>query len=285
LRRSTLGTAPSFYSDIGTKVIDQSPAQTIPFSETIKNQYHYISTSTSTLVLNTSTSAYTFVINTASISTIVPLISNTTTVQSDGITLSTVTSVNAVDQVQIFYGGRLLRKAGYYKHDTTMSYDSPDTKGIEINFTSTVAALPYAFVPGTAYVVTATNQVWVYTDSHESDAVKGYVYRGMDYVPPEFTINTSTQAVTLNIEGGISSNVKLQIVKKEFNKAEVWNDVDPSDAKRTLSIMDSTSTQATFLQSEPAELPDKYYFGGDITLVTSGGSPLTDINNEPLEGF
>ena len=107
----------------------------------------------------------------------------------------------------------------------------------------------------------------------------------MDYVPPEFTINTSTQAVTLNIEGGISSNVKLQIVKKEFNKAEVWNDVDPSDAKRTLSIMDSTSTQATFLQSEPAELPDKYYFGGDITLVTSGGSPLTDINNEPLEGF
>jgi hypothetical protein len=285
LRRSTLGTSPSFYSDVGTKVIDQSPAQTIPFSETIKNQYHYISTSTSTVVLDVSTSSYTFIINNVSTATIIPLSINTSTIASNGITLSTVTSVNAVDQVQIFYGGRLLRKAGYYKHDTTISYDSPDTKGIEINFTSTVAELPYAFVPGTAYVVTATNQVWVYTDSHESDAVKGYVYRGMDYVPPEFTINTSTQAVTLNIEGGISSNVKLQIVKKEFNKAEVWNDVDPSDAKRTLSIMDSTSTQATFLQSEPAELPDKYYFGGDIALVTSGGSPLTDINNEPLEGF
>jgi hypothetical protein len=364
LKRSTLGTAPSFYSDIGTKVIDQSPAQTIPFSETIKNQYHYISTSTSTVVLNTSISSYTFIINTDTTSTIVPLSINTTTVKSDGITLSTLT--NAVDQVQVFYGGRLLRKAGYYKHDTTMSYDSPDTKGIAIGTTSTLAGLPYAYVPGTAYVVTATNQVWVYTGSYEADAVNGYVYRGMDYVPPEFSINVNTpkivlanvdvngstppngsgwvlpettatmqiqpgwimqdatgarytvvysghnslfngwgvgfasaitilwpltfiepivQQITLNIEGGVSSNVKLQIVKKEFSKNQVWNDVDPNDSRKTLSIMDSTSTQALFLQAEPAELPDKYYFGGDITLVTSGGSPLTDINNDPLEGF
>ena len=354
LRRSTLGTAPSFYSDVGTKVIDQSPAQTIPFSETIKNQYHYISTSTSTLVLNTSTSSYTFIINTATTSTIVPLSITTSTIGSDGITLST--SSNAVDQVQVFYGGRLLRKAGYYKHDTTMAYDSPDTKGITIGTTSTVASLPYAYVPGTAYVVTSTNQVWVYTGSYEADAVNGYVYRGMDYVPPEFTItigprynykalatqyaltalkiavgllpldlaydldgsgtvtsadalayqkiaqdipldftpvSTSNynylmqplQQIILNIEGGVSSNVKLQIVKKEFEKRKIWNDVDPTDPRRTLSIMDSTSTQALFLQAEPAELPDKYYFGGDIALVTSGGSPLTDINNEPLEGF
>jgi hypothetical protein len=364
LKRSTLGTAPSFYSDIGTKVIDQSPAQTIPFSETIKNQYHYVSTSTSTLVLNTSTSSYTFIINTDTTSTVVPLSISTSTINSDGITLSTFS--NAADQVQVFYGGRLLRKAGYYKQDTTMSYDSPDTKGITIGTTSTVASLPYSYVPGTAYVVTSTNQVWVYTGSYEADAVNGYVYRGMDYVPPEFSINVNTpkialanvdvnggtppngsgwvlpettatmqiqpgwimqdangarytvvysghnslfngwgvgfasaitilwpltfiepivQQITLNIEGGVSSNIKLQIVKKEFEKRKVWNNVDPTDSRRTLSIMDSTSTQALFLQAEPAELPDKYYFGGDIALVTSGGSPLTDINNDPLEGF
>jgi hypothetical protein len=215
-------------------------------------------------------------------------------------------------------------------------------------------------------VVTATNQVWVYTGSYEADAVNGYVYKGMDYVPPEFNIDVNTprivvatemvnggqtptgsgwvlheteetiqiqpgwimrdangyeytviysghntlfngwgvgfasaitilwpltfiepivQQITLNIEGGVSSNVKLQIVKKEFSKNQVWNNVDPTDSRKTLSIMDSTSTQALFLQAEPAELPDKYYFGGDITLVTSGGSPLTDINNDPLEGF
>jgi hypothetical protein len=93
------------------------------------------------------------------------------------------------------------------------------------------------------------------------------------------------QQITLNIEGGVSSDIKLEIVKKEFEKRKVWNDVDPTDSRRTLSIMNSTSTQAKFLQAEPAELPDKYYFGGDIALVTSGGSPLTDINNEPLEGF
>jgi hypothetical protein len=354
LKRSTLGTAPSFYSDVGTKVIDQSPAQTIPFSDTIKNQYHYISTSTNDIVLNTSTSSYTFVINTLTTSTLVPLSINTNTISSNGITLST--SSNLVDQVQVFYGGRLLRKAGYYKHDTTVSYDSPDTKGIAIGTTSTVAGLPYAYVPGTAYVVTSTNQVWVYTGTYEADAVNGYVYRGMDYVPPEFAItiaprfnykvlaaqyaltalrmslnqipvdlaydlngsgtvttadalayqkiaedidigftpSTSSnyynlmqplQQITLNIEGGVSSDIKLEIVKKEFEKRKVWNDVDPTDSRRTLSIMNSTSTQAKFLQAEPAELPDKYYFGGDIALVTSGGSPLTDINNEPLEGF
>jgi hypothetical protein len=273
LRRSTLGTAPSFYSDVGTKVIDQGVSQSVPFGETIKNQYHFTTATTS---------SYTFSISTSSTTTSIAL-NASGIIYSDGIRLSKLTSINAVDQVQIFYGGRLLRKAGYFKHDTTVSYDSPDTNGIVIGSTSTVASLPYAYENGTAYIITATNQVWVYTSSLESDAHNGYVYRGMDYVPPEFTINTSTQAVTLNIEGGVSKDIKVQIVKKEV--ASVWNDTDPSDAKKTLSIIDSTTDPAKFLQAEPAELPDKYYYGGDLTLTSAGGSPLTDINNNPLEGF
>jgi hypothetical protein len=273
LRRSTLGTAPSFFSDIGTKVIDQSIEQTIPFGETINNQYHFTTATTS---------SYTFAISTSSTSTMIAL--NTGSVLfSDGIRLSTSTAINAVDQVQIFYGGRLLRKSGYFKHDMTVSYDSPDTKGFEIRSTATVADLPYAYEIGTAYTVTSTNQVWVYTGSIEADAQNGYVYQGMDYVPPEFTINTSTQEVTLNIEGGISRDIKVQVVKKET--ATVWNDIDPSDSRRTLSIIDSTTDPAKFLQDEPSELPDKYYYGGNLTLTTAGGSPLTDIYNNPLEGF
>ena len=484
LRRSTLGTAPSFFSDIGTKVIDQSIEQTIPFSETIYNQYHFTTATTD---------SYTFAISTSSTSTMIAL--NTGSVLfSDGIRLSTSTAINAVDQVQIFYGGRLLRKSGYFKHDMTVAYDSPDTKGFEIKSTSTVADLPYAFEIGTAYTVTSTNQVWVYTGSLEADAHNGYVYRGMDYVPPEFTIKLSTTAsnittststtihtdmlyigekffadlsvleqvkfentatvvsrqasaytvvycddelttgeiifneasfaftagtnastvtttstaisidgdftrstttttattlstvttninvvgsstvgysvfkdsngftsltftnlnsapntttistattvstattnvtvttssitstvitsttssvslgtpittsttfnaittstsivnaalsgyqhLTLNIEGGISRDIKVQVVKKET--ATVWNNIDPSDSRRTLSIIDSTTDPAKFLQDEPSELPDKYYYGGNLTLTTAGGSPLTDIYNNPLEGF
>ena len=273
IRRSTLGTAPSFYSDTGSKVIDQSPAQSVPFNEVVKNQYHFTTATTD---------SYTFSISTQSTSTIISL--NTgSVILSDGIRLSTSTSINAVDQVQIFYGGRLLRKSGYFKHDTTVSYDSPDTKGYTIGTTSSVESLPHAYTIGTAYTVTATNQVWVYTGSLEADAYNGYVYKGMDYVPPEFTINTSTQAVTLNIEGGVSSNVKIQIVKKEVSS--VWNEIDPYDSRRTLSIIDSNTAPAKFLQDEPAELPDKYYYGGDLALTTAGGSPLTDIYNNPLEGF
>ena len=273
LRRSTLGTAPSFFSDVGTKVIDQSVTQTIPFGETVNNQYHFTTATTS---------SYTFAISTSSTSTMIAL--NTSSVLfSDGIRLSNSTSINAVDQVQIFYGGRLLRKSGYFKHDTTVSYDSPDTKGFEIGSTSTVESLPYAYEIGTAYTVTATNQVWVYTGSLEADAHNGYVYRGMDYVPPEFTINTSTQEVTLNIDGGVSRDIKIQIIKKEAVPS--WNDIDPSDSRRTISIIDSTTDPARFLQDEPAELPDKYYYGGNLTLTTAGGSPLTDIYNNPLEGF
>jgi hypothetical protein len=349
IRRSTLGTAPSFYSDVGTKVIDQSPGQTIPFTEVVKTQTLFVGTETNTYTINTSTFGtvipagieYSFVstatailntntiaLNTTSNISVGSIVSNivsgfktsniipedtkvvsvstgsiiisapitgplpigsifafglTDIIPSDGITLSTATSINAVDQVQIYYGGRLLRKAGYYKHDTTVSYDSPDLKGIEIGTTSTIAGLPYAYQVGTAYTVTATNQVWVYTGSLDADAVNGYVYRGTDYIPSEFSINTSTQSVTLNINGGLAKNVKLQIIKKEFNT--VWNDIDPTNSNKTLSIMNSTSTQARFLQSAPAELPDKYYYGGDLALTTSGGSPLTDIDNNPLEGF
>ena len=279
LRRSTLGTAPSFFSDIGTKVIDQSPDQTIPFNDTIKNQYHYTTSTVNATVLNTSTNLYTFVISTTSYFTT----STDLNLESNGITLST--STTAVDQVQVFYGGRLLRKSGIYVQDTTISYDSPDLKNIEISSTSTVQGLPITGAIGTGYNVTATNQVWVYTGSTEPDAVSGYVYRGLNYVPPEFSITTATQAVTLNIVGGIDYKVKLQVVKKEFSTSTLWNDINANDPGFAISLLDSQSLPAKFLQERPAELPDKYYYGGSLTLTTSAGAPLTDIDNNPLQGF
>jgi hypothetical protein len=344
-------------------VIDQSPDQTIPFVETINTQVHYTTANTSTYIINLNTQTIT--------------IPNTTDViVSDGITMQIAPVSNlpirAVDQVQVFYGGRLLRKDGIFLHDTTLSYDSPDTKNITIGSTATVQDIPSTNVIGTSYIVTATNHVWVYTGSVEPDAVNGYVYRGLNYLPPEFDItvipekgpvivrndvngnqpvkgsgfvivedsyttqiqpgwimqtidgneyiitsvghNTmfngwgigfaeeinvswpmtfylpADQKLMLNIANGIDNGIKLTIVKKSFDKSTEWNSNASNLAysDKTISLMDSTTLPAKFLQERPSELPDKYYYGGDRiarsvnTLTTENGSPLLDENNNPL---
>jgi hypothetical protein len=245
------------------------------------------------------------------------------------------------------------RKAGIFYHDTTVAYDSPEFT--LVGTTSTYSRLPFTStnVIGSAYIVEDTNKVWVYTNSVNTDAVNGYVYRGMNYAPPEFTVtigprldyktvaaqyaidalkmvtdlipedlaydldgngaveladviayqkivaglpigftpvSTSNyndlmrplQQIALNIEGGVSSNIKLQIVKKEFDSSNIWNDVVSS--VETKSILDSTTAQAQFLQERHAELPDNYYYGGDNQIESENGTPLLTENDEPLLG-
>ena len=261
LRRSTLGTAPSFRSEINTRVIDQSPDQTIPFKENIYRQTHITTSTTDTYIIDKTSK----VLNTGTQHQIT----------SDGITLSLAavaapidnfavnelvshTEISAVDQVSVYYGGRPLRKTGIYQQDTTISYDSPECN--VVGTLAAVALLPYTTIIGTAYIVTATNQVWVYTKSTEADAVNGYVYRGLTYSPPEFTIDIATQALTLNIAQGVQDNVKLIVIKKEVEKSMTWNTELDSG---TESLMDSITSPARFLQQRPAELPDRYYYGNN----------------------
>lgn len=141
------------------------------------------------------------------------------------------------------------------------------------------AYLPTTTILGTAYVITATNQVWIYTNSDKFNAVNGYEYSGINYVPPEFTIKD--QYINLNIQDGVQQAVKLVIVKREFDAVDVWNSTVTNTT--TYSLMTSTTVPARFLQARPAELPDKYYYGGDVALVNEGGFALTDEDNEPLE--
>ena len=138
--------------------------------------------------------------------------------------------------------------------------------------TSTVELLPITKIVGDAYLVTATNQVWVYTGSLETTAINGYVYKGLHYVEPEFSINTATSELVLNIAGGIANNIKVVIVKKESPTSAVWNYVNTS-----------TSMPARFLQAGPATLPDKYYYGGNRALEIAPGLVLTDDSLNPLE--
>lgn len=327
LRRGTLGTSPKDYYAVGTTVIDQSPSQTVPFNDTIKKQSFLTSNSTSTYVISPVD-----VLTTASLTG--------GQVLSNGILLSTTSTIDPVNQIEVYYGGRKLRKDGIFVHDSTVSFDSPEAT--IVGTTATVLDLPITDVMNTAYLVTATNQVWVYTGSVEVDAIYGYVYKGLHYLEPEYTVsvsvNTTTaaiyaeastatidllfdingdgvvdsedteiytqisqgayveglnrnsnyptlleQQITLNITNGVQDNVRLDIVKKEFSKDEIWN--DQLSINSTKSILESTTQPARFLQSRLSVLPDSFYYGGTKTLNVSSGLTLTDENNNPLEGI
>jgi hypothetical protein len=194
---------------------------------------------------------------------------------NDGIVLST--NIDGEKQVAVYYGGRQLNKVGTYYQDIDTSYDS-QLVDISTTTIATVDLLPNAELIGTAYVVTATNQVWVYTDSNEADAVNGYVYRGLNYIPPEFTVDTTSRQITLNIVG-MEPGVKLTVIQRN---STLWND---TTVNGTLSLMESTTLPARFLQARPAELPDTYYYGGETALIDDANFTISDENNDPLEGF
>ena len=327
LRRSTLGTSPSPYCEEYTKVLDQSPEQTIPFTERVLKQVQYTTSTASTYVIsNTSTTLIgdgitlavgipSDVYNTdaakaaafAALKMVVGQLPEDLAYDLNGdgfVTLadaiaylkisvglpigftpsptSNYTSlfyqtypIPAIDQVQVYYGGRLLNKSATYYHDTTVSFDSPTA-----NVLGSVASpfdLPITSELNNAYIVTATNQVWVYENSLLANSINGYVYNGMNYLPPEFSINTSTRQLTLNIAEGIGDNVRLVIMKKEFSNDNLWND--------GISLLYSDTIPATFIKDRPAELPDSFYYGGDDTLYTESGFALTDNNKQPLKGF
>jgi hypothetical protein len=129
LRRGTMGTSPAEISDVGTKVFDQSPQQFIPYTDTIKKQYHITSEATGTYVVNTVTNSngtYTIAISSSSF-----VINTGTMYQSggDGIILSTTNGLEQYlnDQISVKFGGRLLRKTASKVHDYNLAYDSTST--------------------------------------------------------------------------------------------------------------------------------------------------------------
>jgi hypothetical protein len=192
--------------------------------------------------------------------------------------------VSPSDQVSVYYGGRLLRKTGVLQQDTSIAYDSPAVSVVTATV-DTLFDLPPTDILNTAYITTDTNQVWVYIGSNDISSINGYVYQGLKYLPPEFTIDPLTQELTLNIPEALESHlpVRIDIVKRDYAAVTEWNDLDTMNIGSTLSIMESTSTQAQFLQARPAELPDVYYYGGDRDLREASGFALTLPDGNPLE--
>jgi hypothetical protein len=197
LRRSTLGTGPTFRSLPTTKVIDQSLQQTIPYLEDTLIQRIYTS--------NESTYA---------ISTV------TSTSTGNGIVLTN--GIAAVDQITVYYGGRQLRKSYLELHDKPLAYDTTSSSIIILE--------------------------------------------------PEFSVNTSTQELTLNIGEYITSGTQVTIVQR---KGYIWTGTE--------SLITSSVKQAHFIREKEAELPDIYYYSGDKTITDNSYDPLTDDNGDTLE--
>ena len=82
-------------------------------------------------------------------------------------------------------------------------------------------------------------------------------------LPPEFTITTSTQLLTLNVLDQLSIDTNITIVQKT---GYVWTGTE--------SLLTSDVTQAHFLQEKEAALPDIYYYGGFQTS-TIIAEPIT----------
>jgi hypothetical protein len=222
LRRATLGTGAKTVYPVGTAVIDQSGRQNAPYSETIIKQ-----------VITTT---------------------NTTSYLVNGILLSNDT---VEDQLSVFYAGRLLSKTGIYRQNTDISFDTPPYK--LLGTVSTQTALLTATVVGSAYLVTSTNQVWIYSNSKSVNAINGYTYTGLDYIPQEFTLDnvvtsgtTSTAILTLNIPGMITGTHVTILQKVAKNTMYLSTGT---------SLLDDRSIFAIFLRDQPVAIPDKYYYG------------------------
>jgi hypothetical protein len=138
LRRSTLGTGPAKFSDIGTEVIDQSIRQIIPTVDYSLIQ-HIPSSNTTTYTISTVTNTATFVISTS-------------THAGNGITFSTLT--NAIDQVEVYYGGRQLRKTSLKVHDKSRSYYTMSS--VQVNGVTTSS---YEILPPEFTITTSTRQL------------------------------------------------------------------------------------------------------------------------------
>lgn len=197
LRRSTLGTGPAKYSQVGTTIIDQSIQQSVPYKD-ITNIQTIKTTNTNTYIISTETSTST----------------------GHGIILDF--NINAVDQITVYYGGRQLRKSSLVFHDLVVSYNPTSTS--------------------------------------------------LKTSPPEFTVNTSTQELVLNISETISTGTDITIIQK---KGYVWTGTE--------SLLTSNVPQAEFLRKKPAALPDIYYYGGSRELLDESYRAITNENDNPLE--
>jgi hypothetical protein len=122
LRRSTMGTGPASFSEIGTLLLDRSPQQRMPYADIVNVQKHITTSTTDDYVLNTvtvSNNTYTVKISTSSY-----VINTGTLFESTGTGMTLANIDGLSNQLTVKYGGRVLRKNTSTVHNPNLSYDS-----------------------------------------------------------------------------------------------------------------------------------------------------------------
>jgi hypothetical protein len=122
LRRSTMGTGPASFSEIGTLLLDRTPQQRMPYVDIVKVQKHITTSTANNFVLNTVTgnnNTYTVKISTSSY-----VINTGTLFESTGTGMTLANIGGLSNQLTVKYGGRVLRKNTGTVHNPNLSYDS-----------------------------------------------------------------------------------------------------------------------------------------------------------------
>jgi hypothetical protein len=288
LRRGTGGTSPAKYLNVGTIVVDQGTNQIInispatPYSDTVLVQNTYTSSALeNTYIISTST-VYNQ-INPKTSATIrcdgIQLMTTKSTLPTDpytglefyqGRTYSiSDASIDAKNQVEVYYGGRLLKKDQSFYHDTTIYYDGISPTQIKGTVPTALSLSTATIYLGDAYICQDTNEVWVCTNNQFNIlTVPSFVYSGLKRSLPDFLINTSTQQLILNTATvNINTGTLLTIVKREVGPS--WNNIISINS--STSLLESTGTIANFLKSGLAVLPSQYFYGSISTEVKSTG--------------
>jgi hypothetical protein len=224
LRRGTLGTGIKALHKESSIVLDQGPVQTIPLFEGKQvDKFSIASTLTSVLTLTN--------------------------------VMFTGTIVDAYDQIDVVYQGRMLRKplSDTYKTIRTAS----DISKVVKNTTS-------------KYNITDQNIAY---DSGEISSTGISSTVELDF---EFSVNTGSNTVILNFDPAVGSEIKVVRSVSQQVGIEYSN------------LHDRDIEQVKFLLDSPSFLPDKYYYGQNTTtdqyLVLEFGDTLDSETGDPLIG-
>jgi hypothetical protein len=180
-----------------------------------------------------------------------------------------------------------LSEAGTKVTDQSPQQSVPYLDTVLVQSTITTTSTSYAINTATIALSTASvaeNQVSIYyggrllrkssVEVHDSSLSFDSTTTSVVTLDPEFSINTLTNELQLNISNGVVSGLELKIVQKI---GQVWTGTE--------SLLTSDAIQAKFLRAKGAELPDIYYYGGDPVLLEESYLPITNDNDEPLEGY